>query len=115
MHATRKRLPAVFYRRPLGNEPVRDWLKGLNPADRKIVGDDIRLLEFGWPLGMPLCRALGFGLWEVRSELTDGKIGRVIFCVARERMVLLHGFIKKSRKTPKDALDLARKRRKELV
>lgn len=109
-----KRLPAAFYRSPLGNEPVRDWLKGLDPADRKIVGDDIRLVEFGWPLGMPLCRALGLGLWEVRSDVTDGKIARVIFCVVKERMVLLHGFIKKSQKTPKTALDLARKRRKEL-
>ena len=114
MRESRKRLPAAFYRSPLGNEPVRDWLKGLDHADRKIVGDDIRLVEFGWPLGMPLCRALGLGLWEVRSDVTDGKIARVIFCVAQERMVLLHGFIKKSQKTPKSALDLARKRKKEL-
>ena len=114
MLESRKRLPAAFYRSPLGNEPVRDWLKGLDPADRKIVGDDIRLVEFGWPLGMPLCRALGLGLWEVRSDVTGGKIARVIFCVAQERMVLLHGFIKKSQKTPKSALDLARKRKKEL-
>jgi len=114
MPESRKRLPAAFYRSPLGNEPVRDWLKGLDQADRKIVGDDIRLVEFGWPLGMPLCRALGLGLWEVRSDVTGGKIARVIFCVAKERMVLLHGFIKKSQKTPKSALDLARKRKKEL-
>jgi phage-related protein len=88
--------------------------QGLDRADRKILGDDISLVEFGWPLGMPLCRALGLGLWEVRSDVTDGKIARVIFCVAKERMVLLHGFIKKSQKTPKSALDLARKRKKEL-
>jgi phage-related protein len=114
MPASRKRLPAAFFRSPLGNEPIRLWLKDLDRADRKIVGDDLRLLEFGWPLGMPLCRSLGLGLWEARSNLTGGKIARVIFCVARERMVLLHGFVKKTRKTQKADLDLARRRKKEL-
>ena len=75
----------------------------------------IRKVEFGWPLGMPYCRSLGNGLWEVRSDLTDGKIGRVIFCVARERMVLLHSFVKKTQKTPPTDLDLARKRMKEMT
>jgi phage-related protein len=74
-----------------------------------------RRREFGWPLGMPYCRGLGNGLWEVRSDLTDGKIGRVIFCVARERMVLLHGFVKKTQKIPERDLKLAVKRMKEVL
>jgi phage-related protein len=82
--------------------------------DRKLIGRDIRKVEFGWPLGMRYCRSLGNGLWEVRSDLTDGKIGRVIFCVTRERMVLLHGFVKKTQKTPAQDLKLAVKRMKEV-
>jgi phage-related protein len=84
-------------------------------ADRKVVGRDIQKVEFGWPLGMPCCRSLGNGVWEVRSGLTDGRIGRVIFCVARERMVLLHGFVKKTQKTPPQDLRLALRRTKEVL
>lgn len=109
-----KRLPAAFFQLASGKEPVRDWLFELSAEDRKIVGDDIRDLEFSWPIGLPLCRSLGGGLSEVRSNLTDGKIGRVIFCVANEQAVLLHGFVKKTQKTPKKDLDLATKRKKEL-
>ena len=94
---------------------MREWILGLSFEDRKLVGRDIQKVEFGWPLGMPYCRGLGNGLWEVRSELTDGKIGRVIFCVARERMVLLHSFVKKTQKTPSRDLRLALKRRKEVL
>lgn len=83
--------------------------------DRKLIGRDIQKVEFGWPLGMPYCRSLGSGLWEVRSDLTDGKIGRVIFCVARGCMVLLHGIIKKTQKTPEQDLKLAVKRMKEVL
>ena len=81
----------------------------------QIIGRDIQKVEFGWPLGMPYCRKLGNGLWEVRSDLSDGKIGRAIFCVARERMVLLHGFVKKTQKTPAQDLRLALKRMKEVL
>jgi phage-related protein len=109
-----KRLEVAFYRSPNGAEPVRDWLKGLSDADRRILGYDIGLVEFGWPVGMPLCRSLGGGLWEVRSSLESGRIARVIFCAAQGRMVLLHGFIKKSQKTPQAELELARKRQKEI-
>ncbi len=91
---------------------MRDWLKGLKPEDRKIVGEDINDVEFSWPIGMPLVRGLGDGLWEVRSDLTDGKIARVIFTVDHGSMVLLHGFIKKTQKTPKQDLDVALKRKK---
>ena len=110
-----KRLPAAFFRQAGGREPVREWLKELDPADRKIVGDDIRDLEFAWPVGLPLCRSLGAGLWEVRSSLTGGRIGRVIFCVSEGHAVLLHGFVKKSQKTPLAELELARRRMKEVT
>lgn len=74
----------------------------------------MRTLEFGWPIGMPLCRALGNGLWEVRSSLPHGRIARVIFCVHDRHAVLLHGFIKKTQKTPKADLDLALRRKREV-
>ena len=76
-----KRLPAYFYRSNSGREPVREWLQALEPADRKIIGEDIKDVEFSWPIGMPLVRSLGQDLWEVRSNLTGRKIARVIFCV----------------------------------
>ena len=110
-----KKLPAFFYESARGSRPVREWVLGLTLEDRKLVGRDIQKVEFGWPLGMPYCRNLGNGLWEVRCDLTDGKIGRVIFCVARERMVLLHGFIKKTQKMPARDLRLALQRMKEVL
>jgi phage-related protein len=109
-----KKLPAFFYESALGNRPVREWILALSLEDRKLVGRDIQKVEFGWPLGMPYCRSLGSGLWEVRSDLTDGKIERLIFCVARERMVL-HSFVKKTQKTPAQDLRLALKRMKEVL
>jgi len=110
-----KRLPAAFYRLPSGREPVRDWLKALDPEDRKIIGEDIKDVEFSWPIGMPLCRALGKGLWEVRSDLRQGRIARVLFCIVESRMVLLHAFVKKTQKTPVADLELAMKRQKEVT
>ena len=112
MPGTPKRLPACFYRTAGGREPVREWLRSLDLEDRKIIGEDIKDVEFSWPIGMPLVRPLGRELWEVRSSLTSGKIGRVIFCVHDGRMVLLHGFIKKSRKTPRHDIGLALRRMK---
>ena len=109
-----KRIPAAFYRSASGAEPVRDWLRTLPPADRRIVGFDIATVEFGWPVGMPLCRSLGGRLWEVRCALTQGRIARVLFCGLQGRMVLLHAFVKKSQKTPPPELDIARKRQKEI-
>lgn len=108
-----KKLPAVFYRSESGKEPVRDWLKSLPQEDRQTLGHDIGLAEFGWPIGMPLCRPLGGGLWEIRSNLTHGRLARVIFCVAQGHMLLLHGFIKKTQKTPTPDLTLAKKRQRE--
>jgi phage-related protein len=105
---------AAFFRSLRGAKPVRDWLKGLSDADRRIRGYDIGMAEFGWPVGMPLCRSLGDSLWEVRSNLPGNRIARTMFCVADSRMVLLHGFVKKTQKTPKQDLDLVRARQKEL-
>jgi len=109
-----KRLPAEFFALASGREPVRDWLKSLPAADRKTIGEDIKDVEFSWPIGMPLCRHLGGGLWEVRSDLSLGRIARVIFCVRDGRMVLLHGFIKKTQKTPVADRDVATKRMRAL-
>jgi phage-related protein len=107
-----KRLPARFYRSHTGREPVREWLKGLEADERKLLGEDIKDVEFSWPIGMPLVRSLGRELWEVRSNLPHGRIARVIFCVEQGGMVLLHGFIKKTRKTPQRDIELALKRKK---
>ncbi len=111
--ATAKKLPAFFYRTAAGAEPVRDWLKDLSAIDRRILGFDIAAAEFGWPVGMPVYKSLGDGLCEIRSNLTQSRIARVMFCVADKKMLLLHGFIKKSQKTSITDLALARKRQRE--
>lgn len=97
-----------------GKEAVREWPRALDEADRRIVGHDIATAEFGWPVGMPVCRSLGKGLYEIRSDISHGRTTRVIVCVEDRRMVLLHAFIKKSQKMPKADLDLALKRMKEV-
>lgn len=107
-----KRLPARFYRSDSGREPVREWLKSLEPDDRRVIGEDIKDVEFSWPIGMPLVRSLAQGIWEVRSSLPGGRIARVLFCIESDCMVLLHGFMKKTQKTPQRELDLAIRRRK---
>lgn len=108
-----KRLDIRFFATETGAEPVREWLQSLPREERKILGADILKVQYCWPVGKPLVDSLGRGLWEVRSRLGD-RIARVIFCVEDSTVILLHGFIKKTRKTPQDALDLARKRRKQL-
>ena len=110
-----KRVKAVFYESGSGNMPVREWWLSLDREDCRIIGEDIATVEFGYPIGMPVCRNLGNGLYEVRSNISDGRIARVIFVVKRGYMVLLHGFIKKTQKTPKQDIDLAAKRAKEIV
>jgi phage-related protein len=102
-------LRVVFYRTEVGNEPVRQWLKGLDQVDRKAVGEDIKTAQYGWPLGMPLIKKLENGLWEVRSHVSQG-IARVVFTVVGGTMVLLHGFIKKTQKIPSADLKTARRR-----
>lgn len=96
-----------------GNEPVCDWLKALEREDRRAIGEDIKTAQFGWPIGIPLIRKLEKNLWEVRTTLRNG-IAHVMFTVQDTRMILLHGFIKKSQKTPKNELNTARKRLKRL-
>ena len=102
-------LAVAFFRTETGREPVREWLKSFPREHRKIIGEDIKTVQFGWPLGMPLVRKLDKGLWEVRIRLPDG-IARVLFTTGARRMILLHGFIKKSQKTPQEELALAKTR-----
>jgi phage-related protein len=106
-------LNVFFYRTNAGNEPVREWLKSLNREDKRTIGEDIKTAQFGWPLGMPLIRKLEHGLWEVRSNTTQG-ITRVLFTVNKNTMILLHGFVKKSQKTPPIELNTARRRLADL-
>lgn len=99
-------LKVVFYRTEFGNEPVREWLKELPRDDKRQIGEDIKTAQLGWPLGMPLIRKIERDLWEVRTTLQEG-ISRVFFTVDGEYMILLHGFIKKSQKTPQNELKTA--------
>jgi phage-related protein len=98
-----------------GTEPVLDWLRELGRNDRRIVGLDLMRVQFGWPIGMPLVRSLKGGLWEVRSHLTGNRIGRLILCFHEKKLIVLHGFIKKTRRTPTDDLDLATQRMKDVM
>jgi phage-related protein len=110
-----KVIPAIFFRSVSGAEPVREWLKELSKEDRIIIGADIKTVEFGWPVGMPTCRSLkGYkDLWEVRSKLSHRRIARVLFFIYDSKMILLHGFIKKTQKTSNNDLNLAMQRKKE--
>lgn len=99
-------LNVVFYRTESGNEPVREWLKDFPRDDKRQIGEDVKTAQLGWPLGMPLIRKIDKDLWEVRTRLADG-IARVFFTVDGDYMVLLHGFIKKSQKTPQNELKTA--------
>jgi len=110
----RKELDVLFFRSATGAEPVREWILSLPKIDRKRIGDDVLKVQYCWPIGKPLVGSLGGGLWEVRSRLGD-RIARVIFVVQGGTMVLLHGFIKTTQKTPKHELDLAVKRKKQLT
>ncbi|HEY9017630.1 MAG: type II toxin-antitoxin system RelE/ParE family toxin [Methyloprofundus sp.] len=106
-------LTVKFYASENGNEPVRDWLRSLSFDEKKTIGEDIKTVQFGWPLGMPLVRKLEKDLWEVRVHLKN-KIARILFTVRDSDMVLLHGFIKKSQSTPKEDLTLAKNRLKQV-
>jgi phage-related protein len=114
MNADRPRkLPVVFYRTRAGVEVVRDWLHRLDQGDRNAIGQDLMRVQYRWPIGMPLCRAMGDGLWEVRSDLASNRIARLLFSVQQSKLLILHGFVKKSQKTPDEDLALARKRKRE--
>jgi phage-related protein len=106
-------LSVRFFVTDAGSEPVREWLKELSAQDRKTIGEDIKTVQFGWPLGMPLVDHLEGDIWEVRIKL-DNRIARVLFVIDNHTMILLHGFIKKSQKTPKPEIDLAKQRLKAL-
>jgi phage-related protein len=107
------RLTVRFFRESTGTEPVRDWLKGLPSAEMREIGADIKTVQFGWPIGMPVVDHIGGEIWEVRTRLAT-RLARVLFSLDRNVMVLLHGFIKKERKTPRADLELAKQRLKKL-
>ncbi len=108
-------IPVVFYRTAQGGEPVRDWLKALPTEDRRRIGHDLGLVQYGWPVGMPLRRSLGGGLWEVRSNLPSRRIARVLFFIYEGQIAVVHGFIKKTQRTPPDDIALARQRMREIT
>jgi len=106
------KLRVAFFLTDADAEPVRDWLLALSKADRKSIGEDIMAVQFRWPLGMPLVRKMNAGLWEVRCHISSGRIARVLFTIRKDCMVLLHGFIKKTQRTPKADIDLAMRRKR---
>lgn len=108
------RVPLRFYQRASGSEPVRAWLQDLDEAERHAIGKDLMRAQWRWPVGMPSCRAMGQGLWEVRTDLPNARTARVMICFQQGILIALHGFIKKSRKTPVPDLELARARQKEM-
>lgn len=109
----KKIISVVFWKELNGKEPVREWLKSLNKQQKKVIGEDIKTVEMGWPLGLPLVKNIGNGIWEVRSNFKNG-IARILFKMYENHMVLLHGFIKKSQKMPSQDLKIALKRAKTL-
>ena len=110
-----KPIPLRFWRAASGREPVREWLGEFPLDERKLIGRDMAKVQYGWPVGLPLCRPLGEGLWEVRSSLPSRREARVLFGFHQETLIALHGFIKKTQKTPPEDLALARHRLKEVV
>jgi len=109
-----RKTPLIFFRTETGNEPVLAWLKGLLEVERQAIGQDLLRAQWRWPAGMPLCRPMGDGLWEIRTDLATKRTARVLICLHREHLVALHGFIKKTRATPDEDLALARRRKKDL-
>ena len=109
-----QKIPLIFFRTETGEEPVLVWLKGLPEEERQAIGRDLLRAQWRWPVGMPLCRPMGNGLWEIRTDLATKRTARVLLCLHREHLVALHGFIKKTRTTPEEDLALARRRKKEL-
>ena len=109
-----QKTPLIFFRTQGGVEPVREWLKDLPPEDRREMGKDLMRAQWRWPVGMPLCRPMGDGLWEIRTDLPSNRIARVLLGIDEGVLVALHAFIKKTQKTPPSELAVARKRLKEL-
>jgi phage-related protein len=109
-----RKIPLIFFRAENGNEPVLAWPKALPEEERHAIGRDLLGAQWRWPAGMPLCRPMGDGLWEVRTDLPTKRTARVLLCLHWDHLVALHGFIKKTRTTPDEDLALARRRKKEL-
>jgi phage-related protein len=110
---TVKKISVSFFQNDKGKMPVREWILGFSPDDKKIIGEDIKTAEFGWPVGMPVVKPIGDKLYEVRSSLSDGSEARILFTIYKNYMLLLHGFIKKTQKIQKRELNLARNRMKK--
>ncbi|MFG5120157.1 type II toxin-antitoxin system RelE/ParE family toxin [Methylorubrum sp. POS3] len=114
-YASRAAIPLAFYRTAAGHEPVRDWLRALPPEDKRVVGFDVRRVQLGWPIGLPFCRPMSGGLFEVRSTLPSRREARLLFGFHEGRLIALHAFIKKAQRTPSADLDLARQRLKDII
>ena len=108
-------MPVWFYRTEAGGSPVLDWLRGLEKGDRHAIGLDLMRAQFGWPIGRPLVGSLKDGLWEVRSTLPSQRVGPAHLGFHASMLVVLHGFIEKTRKTPPDDLALAKRRMMEIT
>jgi phage-related protein len=109
-----KAFPLAFWRSNAGREPVREWLRELDKSDRSAIGADRRKVQFGWPIGMPLVRKLADDIWEVRCVLPSRRTARLLFATDGQQVVVLHGFIKKTQKTPPGDIALARRRLREM-
>ena len=107
-------IPLAFWRLAAGREPVRDWLNDLPRDDMRTIGRDMAKVQFGWPVGLPLCRPLGGGLWEARSSLPSRREARVLFGFHDGMLIALHAVIKKAQKTRAEDLAIARQRLKEV-
>ena len=107
-------LPVTFYKTASGSDPVADWFRALAKEDRRRVGLDLLRVQENWPVGMPVCKSLGRGLWEVRTALRDRTAARVLFFIGNAVICVVHGFVKKAQATPKHELELARRRMKEM-
>jgi phage-related protein len=115
MRGDLKPIPLRFWRSETGREPVREWLNKLPRDEQKIVGRDMAKVQFGWPVGLPLCRPMGSGLWEVRSSLPSRREARVLFGFHEGILIALHAFIKKAQKTPREEMTIARERMKQVL
>jgi phage-related protein len=104
-----------FYETPSGRPVILEWLRSFDKPDRAILGFDLKRVQFGFPMGLPLCRSLGGGLWEVRSSLSGNReVLMVFFHETQQKMlVVVHGFIKKSQKTPQADIEIASRRMKD--
>lgn len=108
-------IPVRFYATMIGSEPVREWLRSLSFQERKNLGEDIKIVQLSWPIGMPLVKYIDDGLYEIRSSLPTNKIARIVFFMHKNEIILLHGFIKKTNKIELNELKLAKKRKKEVI